>query len=76
MKKIHINQHVIRRNIKNKDLSTHEPVIGVEGNGPHKEYYHRLKIDGPCEIVVSIDKPLSCGARVWIQTEAGIVPIE
>ena len=76
LKRIHVNQHVIRRNIKNKDESAHEPCIGVEVAGEHKEYYHRIKIDGPCEIITSINKPLRCGARVWIETEAEIIPIE
>jgi hypothetical protein len=32
-------------------------------------------IDGPCRIVYSADKPLACGARVWIETHAGVHPI-
>jgi hypothetical protein len=76
LKRIHINQHVIRRNIKNTNPSEHEPVIGVETAGAPKEYFQRLKITGPCEIVVSINKPLSCGARVWIETQAEVVESE
>ena len=32
-------------------------------------YCHEAIIDGPCKIIYSPDKPLSCGARVWIETE-------
>jgi len=35
-------------------------------------YAHRVTINGPAEVVYSPDKPLSCGARVWIETEAEV----
>jgi hypothetical protein len=28
-----------------------------------------VNIDGPCQIVYSPEKPLSCGATVWIETD-------
>jgi len=37
-------------------------------------YAHKVKIHGDSEIVYSPDKPLSCGAHVWIQTD-GIVEV-
>jgi hypothetical protein len=66
MKKIiHVNQHVIRANKKN---GVNDPVITVK---TYKEntYAHSVKILGPSKIVYS-EKGLSCGARVWIETEA------
>jgi hypothetical protein len=33
------------------------------------QYAHRVAIHGPSEVVYSPDKPLSCGARVWIETQ-------
>lgn len=68
LKRIHINQHVIR---KNSSFNLNEPVITCK---TYKEntYHHRLKINGPCEIIYSPDKPLSCGARVWIETTADV----
>jgi hypothetical protein len=36
------------------------------------QYAHRVKIDGPCVVVYSPDKPLSCGARVWIETDSTV----
>jgi hypothetical protein len=61
---IHVNQHVIRSNAKN---GTSDPVLTVKtykGNN----YGHTVEIDGPSRIVYSPDKPLSCGAKVWIET--------
>lgn len=70
-KRIHINQHVIRRNTKTGER---EPVITAK---TYKEnnYGHEVIIDGPCKVIYSPDKPLSCGARVWIETEEGITVI-
>lgn len=31
-----------------------------------------VRIDGPCVIRYSPDKPLSCGARVWIEADAQV----
>jgi hypothetical protein len=36
------------------------------------QYAKRVRIDGPCVIVYSPDKPLSCGARVWIETDSSV----
>ena len=65
MKKIiHINQHVIKRNAKTGER---EPVITVK-TYKDNTYGHEVMVDGPCKIVYSPDKPLSCGAKVWIET--------
>ena len=69
MKKIiHINQHVIRSNSKTGER---EPVITVK-TYKDNNYAHEVYVDGPCKIVYSPDKPLSCGAKVWIETQAEI----
>ena len=57
---VHVNQHVIKANRKN---GTNEPPLTVKTYKENKKA-HRVKIDGPSEIVHSPDKPLSCGARV------------
>ena len=70
MKKIiHVNMHKIRSNKKN---NTDDPVITVK---PYKSnnYAHEVDIQGPSKIVYSKDKPLPCGARVWIETEEKVV---
>ncbi len=72
MKKyIHINQHIIRRN---KSNGYNEPVITVK-TYKSNDYGHEVTVNGPCKIVYSPDKPLSCGARVWIETEAGVTVV-
>lgn len=71
MKKIiHINQHKIRSNIK-KDGEDVEPVITVK-TYKSNDYAHEVHIDGPAKIVYRPDKPLSCGARVWIETDSDV----
>jgi len=65
---IHINQHVIR---KNQKTGEREPVITVK-NYKENRYAHAVKIAGPCVVRYEPDSPLSCGARVWIETESEV----
>lgn len=71
-KRIHINQHRIKANRKD---DTTLPVITTK---TYKEnaYGHEVKINGPCTIIYRPDKPLSCGAHVWIETQAEVVVFE
>lgn len=64
-KRIHINQHVIRANAKN---GTNDPAITVK-TYKDSTYAHRVEINGPSSVVYSPDKPLNCGARVWVETD-------
>jgi hypothetical protein len=65
--KVHINQHRIRSNTK---TGSREPVITVK-TYKSNEYADSVRINGPSEIVYSPDKPLSCGAKVWIEADYG-----
>jgi hypothetical protein len=65
---IHVNQHAIRRNI---NAEHKEPVLTVK-TYKSNTYAHRVTINGPSAVVYSPDKPLSCGARVWIETESQV----
>ena len=67
-KRIHVNQHKIRSNKKN---NLNEPVITVK-TSKSNNYGHEVEILGPSKIIYSPDKPLSCGAKVWIATEAEV----
>ena len=67
-KRIHINQHVIR---KDKATGKKNPCITVK-TYKSNEYYTEVKVDGPCTIVYRPDHPLSCGARVWVETDAEV----
>jgi len=68
-KKIHVNQHKIRKNNKTGERV---PVLTVK-TYKDNTYCHEAHIDGPCRVVYSPDKPLSCGARVWIETDSEVV---
>jgi hypothetical protein len=61
---IHVNQHAVRR----KDDKT----ITVKTYKSNR-YAREVEILGPSRVVYSPDKPLSCGARVWIETHAEVV---
>lgn len=65
---IHVNQHIIRANQQN---GSNDPVLTVK-TYKSNEYAHQVEINGPSRIVYSPDKPLSCGARVWIETNAEV----
>ena len=67
-KRIHINQHVIRANKKN---GTNDPAITVK-TSRNNYYANRVEIDGPASVVYSPDKPLNCGARVWVETNSRV----
>tara|TARA_R100001086_G_scaffold240548_1_gene166746 strand:+ start:330 stop:548 length:219 start_codon:yes stop_codon:yes gene_type:complete len=69
--RIHINQHVIKRNAKTGER---EPVITCKTYKENK-YGHEVEIKGNCKIIYSPDKPLSCGAKVWIETDSEIVVV-
>ena len=65
---IHVNQHIIRRNAKSGDR---EPVLTVK-TYKSNDYGHEVAITGPCRVVYRPDDPLSCGARVWIETDSEV----
>ncbi|MNE36369.1 hypothetical protein D3C80_1301770 [compost metagenome] len=66
---IHVNQHVIKSNAKNGE---NNPTLTVKTYKENR-YAHEVEINGPSRVVYSPDKPLSCGARVWIETEAEVI---
>jgi hypothetical protein len=67
-KRIHVNQHKIKSNSKH---GTKEPVITVK-TYKSNTYCYEVDIKGPCKVIYSPDKPLSCGAKVWIETDSEI----
>lgn len=69
---IHVNQHAIRRNIK---AEKPEPVLTVK-TYKSNTYAHEVSIEGASKVVYSPHKPLSCGARVWIETESPVTIIK
>lgn len=68
IKRIHVNQHTIRAN------NTHDkklPPLSVKTYKDNTLCYE-VSILGPSRVVYSPDNPLSCGAKVWIETEAEV----
>ena len=67
---IHVNQHVIKANRKNGEVN---PVLTCK---TYKEniYAHEAIIrdeawNEVARVIYRPDKPLSCGAHVWIETQ-------
>jgi hypothetical protein len=69
LKRIHVNQHVIRANQRK---GTEFPPITVKTYRQNIKA-HEVAIDGPSRLVYSPERPLACGARLWIETTASIV---
>jgi len=65
---IHVNQHMIRANNKH---GTNDPVLTVK-TYKSNTYAHEVNIKGESKVVYSPQKPLSCGAYVWIETHAEV----
>jgi hypothetical protein len=68
---VHVNQHVIKANSKS---GARDPVLTVK-TYKDNTYAHEVHINGPCKVVYSPDKPLSCGAKVWIETQSEVIPV-
>ena len=68
IKRIHVNQFIIRAN---KKSGAKTPPLSVK----HKNKTiaaAEVTIPGPSRIVYSPEQPLSCGARVWLETTSSI----
>lgn len=66
---IHVNQHVIKANRKN---GVENPVLTVKTYKENR-YAHEVEVVGPSKVVYSPEKPLSCGAHVWIETQSEVI---
>ena len=67
VKRIHVNQHNLRDNMKDKkDRPIFTCKVGTENH-----YGHHVEIHGP-SVLIYPDNPLSCGARAWIETVSPI----
>ena len=70
--RIHVNQHNIKANSKGADL----PVFTVKDYKENRKVNHVQILDSANNVVATVvyspDKPLSCGAKVWIETECEV----
>lgn len=68
VKRIHVNKHVIAANAKN---GTNDPAITVQTSAGSFTC-RRVDWEGRSTMVHDAEHPLSCGAKVWIETEAAL----
>jgi len=70
---IHVNMHKIRSNLKS---GAREPVLTVKtyksNNYAHEAVIRDADGNEVARVIYSPDKPLSCGARVWIETQLDV----
>lgn len=63
--RVHVNQHVIKAN---KLSDVREPPLTVKTSRGN-EKAHEVVFNGPARLVYRPDKPLDCGAHVWIECQ-------
>ena len=67
--RLHVHQANIRHNRKH---GTTRPVLIVRTSREARQTNKTLFLHGPSRLVYSPNKPLPCGARVWIETEGRV----
>jgi hypothetical protein len=68
IKRIHVNQHIIKANGKTGERNAPLTVKTSKGNYNGS----RIKVVGEMEVVYHPDSPLNCGAKVWLETKASV----
>lgn len=68
VKRIHVSQVNLRAN--RKDGGSRPEFTVQTSDGPMKG--RSVKINGPAELISRPNKPLKCGARVWLETRAEV----
>jgi len=66
---IHVNQHIIKANAKGEER---KPPLTIKTYKENRKGFEAL-ISGSAKVIYSPDKPLSCGAKVWIETESEVL---
>jgi len=65
---VHVNQAILRANMKN---GTSKPALIVRTyKGSNNA--SAVEIHGPSSVIYRPHHPLSCGARAWVETEAEV----
>lgn len=74
IKRIHVNQHIIRSNKKNG--MREDPITVKMGGKSHTTSFLEIRDkdgDVVVKVIYSPDKPMDCGAVVWIETLADVL---
>jgi hypothetical protein len=74
IKRLHVDKHVIAANRKRPPEEA-EPAITIQtSKGPLKAF--EVAVLGPSKFTYKPCTPLSCGARLWIETTAEVRIVE
>jgi hypothetical protein len=68
LKRIHVNQANLRRRVSGAGT---DPCYTIKHKG-HTHWATEVEILGPSRLVERIPNPLSCGARLWIETTSAV----
>lgn len=68
---IHVNQHIIRANSKSEQR---DPPLTIKTYKENRKGFE-VEISGSARVIYRPDKPLSCGAKVWIETESEVIVV-
>lgn len=70
IKYIHVNQAIIKHNIK---YGTNLPVVRVQyGRSGKSKYCKSVNIKGASELAPNFENPLKCGAKIWIASSGDV----
>jgi len=68
IKRVHVDKRIMASNLKH---GRNDPPITIQTSlGPKK--FKSVEILGPSKVIYSPNKPLSCGARLWVETREEI----
>jgi len=70
MNRIHVRRDTIAKDTKQ---GTWGKAVGIETTGRKKRYAYSVTLTGPAKLIYNPLKPLSCGARAWIETDAKVI---
>jgi hypothetical protein len=68
IKRLHVDKRIIAQNLKRGEDAA--PITIQTSRGSFK--CHEAQIHGPSTFVYRKDKPLKCGARLWVETQARV----
>jgi hypothetical protein len=68
---IHVDQHILKRN---RTTGSRDAALTVKTGKMNVRAYQAI-ITGPSCVIYRPEKPLGCGATVWIETRAEVLTI-
>lgn len=71
-RKVHVNQLMIRQNIRNPG-NPKPPITIQTSKGSIRAT--EIELEGDSKLIYNNQNPLSCGARLWIETD-GVIKID